>query len=151
MSSLLPIRALHDATHIRPFALSLNHNLSLLTRRSPPRRAYHPTPAPRLPYKDSQDRQSLKPRTNGSSKGPSDEEIASGVGASYSRDATEPGSETETAKRDSADGVNPLEMTGANQEFSKPQGDGGAAENRAGTDKKRTSGAGNKGKKGKAV
>lgn len=81
------------------------------------RRPYHTTPRVLLPYKDSQDRESLRPRTAEHTKSGRDDDVAAQDDAAYNPRKTRP---EETGKQ--AKG-SPLEASGANQELSKPRGD----------------------------
>ena len=86
-------------------------------------RPYHTTPALRLPYKDSQDRQTLRPRSTQHTKSASDDDVAANVDAAFNPHKTSPEVEQETAAAGADNTVNPLEASGANQEISKPHGD----------------------------
>lgn len=80
-------------------------------------RPYHTTTSLRLPYKDSQDRESLKPRAQESTRSGSDDDVAANTDAAFNPDKTRP----EQSAAETADGQ--LNASGANQEFNKPQGD----------------------------
>ncbi|KAH8177188.1 SMP-30/Gluconolaconase/LRE-like region domain-containing protein [Sarocladium implicatum] len=86
-------------------------------------RPYHTTRLLRLPYKDDQDRNTLKPRSTENTKSGSDQEVAGAdPDAAFNPDKTSP----EAAAASSAGGYgneDPLEASGANQELSKPRGD----------------------------
>jgi hypothetical protein len=84
-------------------------------------RTYRSTPAFSYPYKDSQDRESLKPRSSEHTKSGRDDDAAAAPKAAFGRDTTSPEEERETASRE--DGGDLLEVSGANQDLSKPQGD----------------------------
>ncbi|TFB07158.1 hypothetical protein CCMA1212_000730 [Trichoderma ghanense] len=84
-------------------------------------RQYHTTAALRLPYKNSQDRQSLKPGTNEGTRSGRDEDVAAQKDAAFNPSKTDPESEKEAAGRGNE--TNPLNASGANQEFNKPMGD----------------------------
>lgn len=91
------------------------------------------TTAPTRAYKDDQDRESLNPKApyGSQSKG---EEAASHNPDAYSRGKTDPAK----VKRDNPED---LEVSGANQGLSKPQGDDAGKESRpVSTDKQRRSG-----------
>lgn len=83
-------------------------------------RLYHATTAARLPYKDSQDRESLKPQSSQHTKSGRDDDAAA-TEAAFSPNVTSPEKAREKAKRQ--DGSHALEGSGANQELSNPQGD----------------------------
>lgn len=85
-------------------------------------RLYHTSPALRLPYKDDQDRESLKPRANENTRSSSDDEVAANSSAAFDPKTTRP--ETAQAKAGAGrDPSNPLEASPSNQEFNKPRGD----------------------------
>jgi len=101
-------------------------------------RQYHTT-LNLMSYKDDQDRQSLKPRPSEGTKSGSDDEVAEKTDAAFNPNKTAP----EEEKASAANNGNPLEASGANQEFSKPQS---PEEPKDKSDKKTKSG-GSKGKK----
>ncbi|OAQ71328.1 hypothetical protein VFPPC_13502 [Pochonia chlamydosporia 170] len=88
---------------------------------------YHTTPAFAYPYKDSQDRESLKPRSSQNTKSGRDDDVAATPKAAFGRDVTSPEGERATATEE--EGSDPLEVSGANQALSKPQGDERAGHN----------------------
>ncbi|KAB5566883.1 hypothetical protein GE09DRAFT_749023 [Coniochaeta sp. 2T2.1] len=91
----------------------------------------------RQAYKDDQDRESLNPKAPYGSQSAGDE-AASHNPDSYSRKKTDPSKEKKEQD---------LDVSGANQDLSKPQGDNAAQESRAsGPDRKARSG-GSKGHK----
>lgn len=83
---------------------------------------FHGAPASRLPYKDDQDRKSLKPQTTQGSVSGTDQEAAESD-AAFDRNTTRPEAEKDQAEKGS--GGNPLETSGADQSKSKPVGDSG--------------------------
>lgn len=141
MPSLLQSsRALYHASRLR--SLAPLHSPHLI-------RSYHPAPTLRLPYKDDQDRESLKPRSHEGSKSASDSDVASHLDTSFEPKSTDPKRESKEAKRESKDAKgDPLELSGANQDLSKPPSGSG---DRAGGEKKRKSGPGGPAKHGKPV
>jgi hypothetical protein len=86
-------------------------------------RNYHATPISRLPYKDSQDKDSLSPRSSEHVKSTTDDGAAQLDKAAYKPGEASP----EEALNESSDSANqrdnPLDFSGANQELSKPRGD----------------------------
>ncbi|OIW25200.1 hypothetical protein CONLIGDRAFT_84816 [Coniochaeta ligniaria NRRL 30616] len=131
MPSLTPLRALRPLTNTsRPLTLTLAS------------RQLHTTPRPQA-YKDDQDRESLKPKAPYGSQSAGDE-AASHNPDSYSRKKTDP-------SREKKDNPEELDVSGANQDLSKPQGDNAAEESRpSGPDRKeRSGGSTGKGKAGK--
>lgn len=80
------------------------------------------------PYKDSQERDSLKPRRNEGTATGSDDEVAS-LEEAWDKARTRPEEELEESRRKG--GWSVLDGSGGNQEFSKPQGDS-PSENRGG-------------------
>lgn len=88
-------------------------------------RTYHNTPSLRLPYKDDQDRESLKPKSTEGTKSGTDNETAQ-TDAAFDGSKTSPEAAHESAEKES--GGNPLETSGANQSQSKPLGEEGGGE-----------------------
>ncbi|KZZ94272.1 hypothetical protein AAL_05239 [Moelleriella libera RCEF 2490] len=77
-------------------------------------RPYHTTPPTRRPYKDSQDRESLKPEAN--------EYTRSGRDTDVTKDDPHAAFGQDGAKSpEAAKGDDPLQASPANQELSKPQ------------------------------
>ncbi len=101
-------------------------------------RKYHQTRIFLNPYKDDQDRNSLKPRASDQTKSASDGDVAAHEDAAFNPKKTRPEEEKDAAgkKTDS----NPLEVSGANQDISKPQGDNPGGRLKPGQDKQRRSG-----------
>ena len=91
-------------------------------RALPVARLYHTSQRLRFPYKDDQDRESLKPRANEYTKSGSDEEVAANSEAAFDPKKTSPEEEQATAGAGTDPG-NPLEASPSNQEFNKPRGD----------------------------
>ncbi|KAH8776426.1 hypothetical protein F5883DRAFT_640114 [Diaporthe sp. PMI_573] len=88
-------------------------------------RALHSSPRPQFPYKDDQDRESLKPKSTEGSQSGTDQDAAE-TSAAFDPSTTSP----EGAK-DQAEGEtngNPLDVSGANHDKSKPLGSQGGAE-----------------------
>jgi hypothetical protein len=109
-----------------------------------------------MPYKDDQDRESLKPRPSDGTKSGSDTDVADKTqDAAWNPNKTRPGKEMDSAEQESeSDGGNPLEASGANQELSKPQGDNPGAghekkNDHPNQDKQKRSGGSSGPKKGK--
>jgi hypothetical protein len=86
-------------------------------------RTYHSTVPVRQAYKDSQDRNSLKPSSNENTKFGRDEDAAANPDAAFNPNKTSPEEAERTASNNSTTGANPLDASGANQELSKPTGD----------------------------
>jgi hypothetical protein len=118
---------------------ALNSLTQATACRSAPRRFYQHTTRLRLPYKDDQDRESLKPRSTEHTKSSTDEDLAAHDDAAFNPNKTRPETEQDTAAV-GADG-NPLNASGANQDISKPQGDNPGGKEGA-PDKQRRSGGG---------
>ncbi|KAL6806592.1 hypothetical protein GGI42DRAFT_286898 [Trichoderma sp. SZMC 28013] len=87
-------------------------------------RLYHTSAALRLPYKDSQDRQSLKPKSNNGTRSGTDDDVAAQKDAAFDPSKTKPTPESELETAGRGNETNPLNASGANQEFSKPMGEG---------------------------
>lgn len=83
-------------------------------------RAFHATTAPQLPYKDSQDRESLKPGSTEYTKSGRDDDASKNPDAAFNPNKTRP--ETEGATAGAGTQGNPLDASGANQELSTPTG-----------------------------
>ncbi|KAL2150753.1 hypothetical protein VTH82DRAFT_7316 [Thermothelomyces myriococcoides] len=69
-------------------------------------------------YADEQDRRSLNPRRSEGTKSGTDDQVAEKTDAAFNPSKTGPEEAKESAARES--NGNPLEASGANQEFSKP-------------------------------
>lgn len=125
-------------------------------------RTYHASRASPLPYKNDQDRESLRPQST-QTTGSGTDEAAAQSDAAFDPSTTRPEEEKRAAgkeagangsKADSGSGEgggNPLEMSGANQERSKPQGEDGGEEMKGSVKNAETgqSGGGSPEKKGK--
>lgn len=85
----------------------------------------HSTRSPLSPYKSSQDRESLDPRSQENTRSGRDEDVAADSGAAFDPNVTRP--ETSYRKAEATEGgegdSNSLNASGANQELSKPMGD----------------------------
>lgn len=122
-------------------------------------RTYHATFISQLPYKDDQDRTSLKPKSTEGSKSGTDDAAAQ-TDVAFDPSKTSPEEETAAAKHeektksnDSGGGGtgNPLDVSGGSHKESKPLGDEGGAEMKGtvhGT-REKASGGGSPEKKGK--
>ncbi|KAF4974061.1 hypothetical protein FZEAL_9001 [Fusarium zealandicum] len=90
-------------------------------------RPLHTTARLRMPYKDSQDRETLRPVSNENTKSGRDEQLAGEhADAAFDPNTTRPEEAAEkTRKQSSKDsrGEDPLNASGANQELSTPMGD----------------------------
>ncbi|KAM7207461.1 hypothetical protein V8F20_002147 [Naviculisporaceae sp. PSN 640] len=82
------------------------------------------------PYKDSQERDSLKPRRNEGTATGSDDEVAH-MDEAWDTGRTRPEEELGESRREGGSGWSMLDESGGNQEFSKPQGEN-PSENRGG-------------------
>lgn len=112
---------------IEETAPTMASTLRHLTRASRPcmtgiARLYHTSTTLRFPYKDSQDRESLKPGTNDGTRSGRDDDVSAQEDAAFNPRKTDPDAEREAAGRGNE--TNPLDASGANQEFSKPMGEG---------------------------
>merc|ERR1711988_1394863 len=86
-------------------------------------RPLFPTSVSRFPYKDSQDRESLRPRAQEGSRSTSDDDVANNPDAAFNPHKTRPETEMKAAEEGRGDDASPLEASGANQSFNKPRGD----------------------------
>lgn len=118
-------------------------------------RAYHAGRASLLPYKNDQDRESLRPQS-AQTTGSSTDEAAAQSDAAFDPSTTRPEDEKHAAAKEgsgdrSDGGGNPLEVSGANHERSKPQGEDGGEEMKGTTKNAETgkSGGGSPEKRGK--
>ena len=89
-------------------------------------RGFHSSPRPQNPYKDDQDRESLKPKSTEGSKSGTDNGAAHSS-AAFDPSTTSPEGAKEKADKEGGD-ENPLEVSGASHEKSKPLGNSGGAE-----------------------
>ncbi|KAJ6440090.1 Nitric oxide synthase-interacting protein [Purpureocillium lavendulum] len=88
------------------------------------RRPYHGTGCRSLAYRDSQERQTLSPRTDEHTKSGTDDEVAALSDTAYGTTKPRPETVILAAEIEAGEGQsNPLEASGANQELSKPRGD----------------------------
>ncbi|KAJ4419752.1 hypothetical protein N0V82_004795 [Gnomoniopsis sp. IMI 355080] len=111
-------------------------------------RSYHNTPSLRLPYKDDQDRESLKPRSTEGTKSGTDSDAAQ-TDAAFDGSKTSPEAAHESAEKE--ENGNSLDTSGANQSKSKPLGEEGGGEMKSTTkgQNDKASGHGSPQKKGK--
>ncbi|KAJ4385354.1 hypothetical protein N0V85_008100 [Neurospora sp. IMI 360204] len=84
-------------------------------------RAYHPTPSLKTDKDFAEDRTTVRPRRSEGSSYASDDEVAHLDKTAFDPKNTSPDGETQSAGKES--NGNPLETSGANREFSRPQGD----------------------------
>ncbi|KAM0331609.1 hypothetical protein ACHAQA_003288 [Verticillium albo-atrum] len=80
-------------------------------------RPYHATLAARLPYKDTQDRESLKPSGTEGTKSGRDSDTGD-LAAAFDPSVTSP-----EAAKEANSGNEGLDVSGASQDVSKPRGD----------------------------
>lgn len=85
-------------------------------------RGFQRSSRPQFPYKDDQDRESLKPKSTDGSKSGTDNEVAHSS-AAFDPSTTSPESAKE--KAEGGGGDNPLEVSGASHDKSKPLGSPG--------------------------
>lgn len=116
--------------------------------------AYHTSRRLQLPYKDDQDRESLKPRSTEGTKSSSDDDAAAQTDTAFDPSTTSPEAEKESARKESKqkDGTSPLESSGADQGASQQLGRKGGSEMDQTTknDRNKASGAGSPEKRGKS-
>ncbi|KAG5926547.1 hypothetical protein E4U42_003169 [Claviceps africana] len=94
-------------------------------------RAFHSSRPLQTPYKDAQDRASLKPQSVEQIKSARDDDASDGAPkTAFHRGANDPAHERKQASDEA--GGDPLGASGANQALSKPQGDEGASQHGAG-------------------
>ncbi|PSS03446.1 hypothetical protein BD289DRAFT_449541 [Coniella lustricola] len=114
-------------------------------------RGYRTTSALQLPYKDDQDRESLKPRsTEGTQSSLGDDEAAH-TDTAFDPNKTRPEEEREAAHQEKGHAGNPLETSGASHEKSMPLGQEGGGEMQGTTksERNKASGHGSQKKSGK--
>ncbi|EAA30914.2 hypothetical protein GE21DRAFT_8643 [Neurospora crassa] len=97
-----------------------------ITRSTPPlmsvsTRAYHPTASLQTAKDFESDRTTLRPASSEGTVSASDDDVAHLDKTAFDPNKTRPKEETESAGKES--NGNPLETSGANRKFSKPQGD----------------------------
>jgi hypothetical protein len=108
-------------------------------------RKYHPTSSLTSGNKEPlKDREALNPRRSEGTKSGYDDEVAEKSDAAYNPKKTDPKEEKNSAQGNG----NPLEVSGANQEFSRPQNPEEASDK---TDKKTRSTASKQKKHGKVA
>ena len=81
-------------------------------------RHFHNTPRASLPYKDSQDPQTLSPRSNEYTRSGTDDQVAALDEAPYRRNKNKPEDELDAAGHETTSQANPLEVSGANKDMS---------------------------------
>ena len=86
-------------------------------------RQYQATRLLRSPYKDSQDPNSLRPRSAEHTQSGRDDDVSANPDAAFNPDKTRPESETSAAGKGNE--TNPLAASGGNEEFNKPKTTGG--------------------------
>jgi len=124
------------ATAFRPRAARISPAAAVA--RAGPVRRHHATAPLRRAYKDDQDRESLKPGRQETSKSGGDEEAAQSD-AAFDPNKTSPEEAKDAAGAEA--GGNPLEVSPANKDVSRPRGGEEEARGRADTpDKQRRSG-----------
>ncbi|RMJ09061.1 hypothetical protein BHE90_012281 [Fusarium euwallaceae] len=106
--------------------MSLLRNILRVTQTTA--RPLHTTARLRGPYKDSQDRESLRPVTNENTKSGRDEQVASEhADMAFDPNMTRPEEAAAQTRRKTSkkgpEGEDPLHASGANQDISKPLGD----------------------------
>lgn len=129
MSLFRPFHALLRASSSQAHSSTASTTRQLLSATAAgPIRNYHSSSVLRFPYKDDQDRESLKPRSTEGTKSSTDDSAAQ-TDAAFDPSKTRPEEEHAAAGRETGsskeNGGNPLDMSGANQEKSKPLGEKG--------------------------
>lgn len=149
-------RSLHALLRAPTFpARARARAIAITARATPTTRSYHPTAALGLPYKDDQDRQSVKPKgVEGGASATA--EATADTDAAFDPSKTRPeeqhaAAEKQTGSSGGQDSSNPLDASGANPEDSPPVGkDGGPEMKEPVRDEgKKSSGHGSPQKKGK--
>lgn len=102
-------------------ALRLRLQPSRLAKPATQARFFRSITTSHAPYKDAQDKDSLKPRSTQNTVSGRDDDLVDHPKAAFGQSQNAPETELEMAG-ENADG-NPLEASGANQDLSKPQGD----------------------------
>ena len=83
----------------------------------------HRTAVLHRPYKDDQDRESLKPKVAEDTRSGTNDEVASMDDAAFNPAKTRPEQAKETAGRETGSGTNPLEFSGANKDMASATAD----------------------------
>ncbi|KAH9884090.1 hypothetical protein F4778DRAFT_764163 [Xylariomycetidae sp. FL2044] len=112
-------------------------------------RTIHQTALLRSPYKDDQDRNSLKPKSQEYAKGSSDDAVAANEDVAFNPNKTDPDVEKDTAAEGNEG--NPLESSPANKEFAKGGDVGAQYEKESKTAPRKSSGHGDAPKDGKVA
>ncbi|KAL7622082.1 hypothetical protein AAE478_007584 [Parahypoxylon ruwenzoriense] len=110
-------------------------------------RQMHQSAAPRVPYKDDMDRESLKPKSHEYTQSGTDEAVATKKDASFNPHKTDPDTEKEAAAAES--NGNPLEDSPANKDFA--EAGRGHEEDKPHIKQKKASSAGNAPKSGRVA
>ncbi|EME89354.1 uncharacterized protein MYCFIDRAFT_123521, partial [Pseudocercospora fijiensis CIRAD86] len=112
-------------------------------------RQYQSTSRRQHPYKDSQDKDSLKPHSNEYSKSGGDQAAAATESVAFDASKTSPEAQQESARQETGGNSNdPLNVSPANRDISQPRGQqeggaqGSAGETGDGGSRQRTSGGG---------
>lgn len=113
--------------------------------------AYHSSSCLRLPYKDDQDRESLKPRSTEGTQSSSDDDAAAQTNTAFDPSTTSPEAEKASAKQEHKhkNEANPLESSGANQGGLHPEGKRGEMQEATKSERNKASRGGSPEKKGK--
>jgi len=110
-------------------------------------RYFSQTPLPRYPRKDSQDKDSINTEATEYSKSGTDDAAARNEDAAFDPSKTDPQTEKDTAGEGNEESGNPLDVSPANPEVSKPRDrQEGGAEKAAGGKKQSGGGSPKKGK-----
>ncbi|KAK1774998.1 hypothetical protein QBC45DRAFT_480956 [Copromyces sp. CBS 386.78] len=117
-STLLRASAARHQVQVQ--AGSITRSTPLVVSRAPGR-AYHPTASLLTEKGFESDRTTLRPGRSEGSAYASDDDVAHLDKTAFDPKNTTPNGETESAGKES--NGNPLETSGANREFSRPQGD----------------------------
>lgn len=123
MASLRSIRILRAPAQARPQTLAPRQ--LCLSPAAAATQGFHSSPRPQLPYKDDQDRESLKPRSTEGSKSGTDN-AAAHSSAAFDPSTTSPEGAKEKAETEG--GGNSLDVSGASHDKSKPLGNSGGGE-----------------------
>lgn len=112
--------------------------------------AYHTSRYLQLPYKDDQDRESVKPRSNEGTKSSDDDAVAQ-TDTAFDPSTTSPEAEKDSANQEHKhkSGTSPLESSGANQGGVHPEGGKGEMKEATKSERNKASRSGSPEKKGK--
>lgn len=126
---------------------SLRTLLRTTPRALPTVRAYHSTTLLQIPYKNSQDRETVRPGSTENTRSARDDEIATHhPDAAFNPNKTSPEEAMESTRQSGGDKASDLDASGADQKVNKPLGDE-KTQKKTGAGKETQKGGASKGQK----